>query len=243
MGYTMKISVPVHDTDARHIARPSSVWRWLQEAANRQMLTEGPSYDALMERGLSFLLSRMCVDFIRPIRQYEDLTVETFALPSRGYSFERGYRLTDAEGATVAAGLSIWALYDLNAGRLAKVDVLGDGYSGGEAPNVTAPARFVIPETVSLSKVGERRIVWSDVDVNLHVNNTGYPNLLCDFLPDPAAGELLGMSINYRNEAKLGETVEVLYGEETTPEGNRRCWFRTLAGEKINVEAMMDFRP
>lgn len=243
MGYTMKISVPVHDTDARHIARPSSVWRWLQEAANRQMLTEGPSYDALMERGLSFLLSRMCVDFIRPIRQYEDLTVETFALPSRGYSFERGYRLTDAEGATVAAGLSIWALYDLNAERLAKVDVLGDGYSGGEAPNVTAPARFVIPETVSLSKVGERRIVWSDVDVNLHVNNTGYPNLLCDFLPDPAAGELLGMSINYRNEAKLGETVEVLYGEETTPEGNRRCWFRTLAGEKINVEAMMDFRP
>lgn len=239
----MHVSVPVHDTDARHIARPSSVWRWLQEAANRQMRAEGPSYDDLMERGLSFLLSRMCVDFIRPISQYEELTVETFGLPSRGYSFERGYRLFDEAGATVAAGLSVWALYDLNTRRLARTETLGEGYSGGVAPELSTPTRFLIPDTVSLSLVGERRVVWSDVDVNLHVNNTGYPNILCDYLPDPGAGELLGMSINYRNEAKLGETMTILYGEEATPEGNRRCWFRTLAGEKINVEAMMDFRP
>ena len=238
----MRISVPVHDTDARHIARPSAVWRWLQEAANRQMLTEGPSYDDLMERGLSFLLSRMCVDFIRPIRQYEDLTVETFGLPSRGYSFERGYRLTDAEGETVAAGRSVWALYDLHTGRFARVETLGDGYSGGEEPRVTAPTRFLIPDSVPLEKVGERRVMWSDVDVNRHVNNTGYPNILADYLPDPAAGELLGMSINYRNEAKLGETIGILRGEETTPDGLRRYWFRTFSGEKINVEAMMDFR-
>jgi len=242
MSYSMRISVPVHDTDARHIARPSSVWRWLQEAANRQMLTERPSYDELMERGLSFLLSRMCVDFIRPILQYEDLTVETFALPSRGFSFDRGYRLTDAEGKTVAAGLSVWALYDRNAGRFARVETLGDGYSGGEAPSVSTPARFLIPETVALAPVGERKVMWSDVDVNRHVNNTGYPNILCDYLPDPGAGDLLGMSINYRNEAKLGETVGIFRGEETTPEGLRRYWFRTFAGEKINVEAMMDFR-
>lgn len=243
MSYSMHISVLVHDTDARHIARPSAVWRWMQEAANRQMKSEGPSYDELMERGLSFLLSRMCVDFIRPIMQYEELTAETFALPSRGYSFERGYRLTDEAGNPVAAGLSVWALYDLNAGRLARVDTLGDGYSGGEAPVVSTPVRFLIPDTVALSPAGERKIVWSDVDVNRHVNNTGYPNMLCDFLPDPAAGQLIGMSINYRHEAKLGETLTVLSGEETTPEGNRRNWFRTLVGNEINVEAMMDFRP
>ena len=241
MSYLMHVSVPVHDTDARHIARPSSVWRWLQEAANRQMLTEGPSYDELMERGLSFLLSRMCVDFIRPILQYEDLTVETFGLPSRGYSFERGYRLTDAAGKTVAAGLSVWALYDLKTGRFARVDALGDGYTGGEAPAVSTPTRFLIPESVRLEQVGERRVMWSDVDVNRHVNNTGYPNVLCDYLPDPAAGELFGMSINYKNEAKLGETIAIFCGEEPIPEG-KRYWFRTLTGEKINVEAMMDFR-
>lgn len=242
MSYLMHVSVPVHDTDARHIARPSSVWRWLQEAANRQMLTEGPSYDDLMERGLSFLLSRMCVDFIRPIEQYEDLTVETFAIPSRGFSSERGYRLTDKTGAVVAAGLSVWALYDLNAGRLARVEAIGRGYSGGDPVEVSAPIRFTIPENVELVTAGERKVVWSDVDVNLHVNNTGYPNILCDFLPDPGAGQLLSMSLNYRSEAKLGETVTVLRGEETTPEGLRRYWFRTLAGEKINVEAVMDFR-
>ena len=241
MSYSMHISVLVHDTEARHIARPSSVWRWMQEAANRQMRAEGPSYDELMERGLSFLLSRMCVDFIRPIIQYEELTVETFALPSRGYSFERGYRITDEAGQTVATGQSVWALYDLNAGRLARVETLGEGYSTGEAPAVSAPVRFLIPETVALTRVGERKIAWSDVDVNRHVNNTGYPNVLYDFLPDPGEGELFGMSLNYRHEAKLGETLTVLFGEEPTEEGKRR-WFRTLVGDEINVEAMMDFR-
>ena len=241
MSYSMHVSVLVHDTDARHIARPSSVWRWMQEAANRQMRDEGPSYDELMERGLSFLLSRMSVDIIRPIMQYEELTVETFALPSRGYSFERGYRITDEAGETVAAGLSVWALYDLNAGRLARVEALGEGYSVGEAPAVSAPVRFLIPETVALERAGERKIAWSDVDVNRHVNNTGYPNILYDFLPDPDKGELFGMSINYRHEAKLGETLTVLLGEEPTEYGKRR-WFRTLVGDEINVEAMMDFR-
>ena len=241
MSYSMQISVLVHDTDARHIARPSSVWRWMQEAANRQMRDEGPSYDELMDRGLSFLLSRMAVDFIRPIMQYEDLTVETFALPSRGYSFERGYRITDAAGQTVATGQSVWALFDLNAGRLARVDVLEKGYSEGVAPAVSSPVRFLIPETVALNKVGERKIVWSDVDVNRHVNNTGYANILYDFLPDPGEGELIGASINYRHEAKLGETLTVLLGEEPTERGKRR-WFRTLVGDEINVEAMMDFR-
>lgn len=242
MSYSMHVSVPVHDTDARHIARPSSVWRWLQEAANRQMRDEGPSYDELMERGLSFLLSRMCVDFVRPIGQYEDLTVETFAIPSRGFSSERGYRLTDKTGAVVAAGLSVWALYDLNAGRLARVDAIGKGYSGGDPVEVSAPIRFAIPETVELENVGERKVVWSDVDVNLHVNNTGYPNILCDFLPDPSKGYLTGMSIYYRSEAKLGETVTVLRGEETAPDGLRRYWFRTMVGDRINVEALADFR-
>lgn len=242
MSYLMHVSVPVHDTDARHIARPSSVWRWLQEAANRQMLTEGPSYDELMERGLSFLLSRMCVDFIRPIEQYEDLTVETFAIPSRGFSSERGYRLTDKTGAVVAAGLSVWALYDLNAGRLARVEAIGRGYTGGDPVEVSAPIRFTIPENVELVTAGERKVVWSDVDVNLHVNNTGYPNILCDFLPDPSKGDLIGMSIYYRSEAKLGETVTVLRGEETTPDGLSRYWFRTMAGDRVNVEALADFR-
>lgn len=241
MAYLMHVSVPVHDTDARHIARPSSVWRWLQEAANRQMRAEGPSYDELMERGLSFLLSRMCVDFVRPIRQYEDLTVETFAIPSRGFSSERGYRLIDRDGAVVAAGLSVWALYDLNAGRLARVEAIGREYTGGDPVAVSAPIRFAIPETVEFATAGERRVVWSDVDVNLHVNNTGYPNILCDFLPDPSKGDLTGMSIYYRSEAKLGETVTVLRGEETVPEGVR-YWFRTLVGERINVEAMATFR-
>lgn len=242
MSYSMHVSVLVHDTDARHVARPSSVWRWMQEAANRQMKAEGPSYDELMARGLSFLLSRMSVDFIRPIRQYEELTSETFALPSRGFSFERGYRLTDEAGETVATGYSVWALLDLNTRRFARVDALGEGYSRGIAPEVRTPTRFLIPDEVTLTPAGERKIVWSDVDVNRHVNNTGYPNLLYDFLPDPGAGDLIGMSINYRHEAPLGETLTVLRGEETAPDGARRCWFRTLVGDEINVEAMMDFR-
>ena len=243
MSYSMQISVLVHDTDARHIARPSSVWRWLQEAANRQMLTEGPSYDDLMQRGLSFLLSRMAVELFRPIRQYEDLTVTTFTLPSRGVSFERGYRLTDAAGNLVACGRSVWALLDLQSGRFARVDAAGVDYSGGEEPPLSYPVRFLIPAGVELTDVGRRPVYYSDCDVNRHINNTGYADLLTDFLPDPGKGDLLGIAISFRREAPLGSTLSILRGEETTPEGNVRTYFRTLIGGEINVEAMMDVRP
>ena len=185
----------------------------------------------------------MAIELFRPIRQYEDLIAETFTLPSRGVSFERGYRLTDRDGNLVACGRSVWALLDLSTGRFARVDAAGVDYSGGEEPPLSYPVRFVIPAGVELKEAGTRPVYYSDCDVNRHVNNTGYADLLYDFLPEPGEGDLLGVSVNYRREAPLGATLTVLRGEETTPEGNVRTYFRTLIGGEINVEAMMDIRP
>ena len=37
---------------------------------------------------------------------------------------------------------------------------------------------------MNLSLVGEHTVEYSDVDVNRHLNNTKYPDMLCGFLPD-----------------------------------------------------------
>ena len=39
------------------------------------------------------------------------------------------------------------------------------------------------------------------------MNNTRYPNMICDFLPDMKGKYVSSMNLSYVNEAHLGETI------------------------------------
>ena len=81
---------------------------------------------------------------------------------------------------------------------------------------------FSIPDD-ELELLGERRIVYSDLDYNMHMNNTRYADMLCDFMPLEDIPKIKGMSLSYLHEAALGDTVKV-YTKKT----DDRYSFRTV---------------
>ncbi|MBQ3000092.1 MAG: hypothetical protein IJD64_06505 [Clostridia bacterium] len=56
--------------------------------------------------------------------------------------------------------------------------------------------------------------MYSDIDYNMHMNNTRYADMLCDFLPLDEVDALRGFSLSYLNEAAYGHTVSVLGGKQ-----------------------------
>ena len=69
------------------------------------------------------------------------------------------------------------------------------------------------PSSVELTEVGKRSILYSDIDYNMHMNNTRYPDMLCDYMPIDAVGRITGMTLSYLREASYGDTLTVLRGE------------------------------
>lgn len=225
----------VYSTDAGHnsLVRPAAILRYLQEAAVHQMLTEGPSYRELFEKGFAFILSRINLQLYRPLYEYELVTARTWACAERGASFGRSYQLFRGDE-LIAEAVAVWGLIDIQKGTPVRVDEAGLHYSNDEA--LPLAPRFVMPR-VPLTEVARRTVLYEDVDCNGHLNNTRYPDWLCSCIPDIDRLRVTGVQIHYAAEAPLGETVTILRGE--ADDGRTQVFETRRADGTCNVRALI----
>ena len=231
MEFRMKTEVDVHDVDYNGIAKTSSIMKYIQTAAQCQLTERGLSYDNLKERGHAFILSRVKLEVLKPLRAYAPLTAITYPCESRGYSFLRCYAL-ECDGEVVAKAISVWALIDTETHALVRVNDFDLGLT-------TLPQNDLVLRAMKLpsamTDIGGYGVHYGDVDQNRHMNNTKYPDMYSNFLP--LQGKMIrSISINYSSEAQIGEKLRVQRGEE-----DGYFYFRTIRSDgKVNSEAQIE---
>ena len=199
-----------HDTDYLRRVRPGQLLVYMQETSGEHMKAYGRSLDALRdEKGLAFLLSKISLAIYAPLYAYEDIEVQTWTCPSRGFASNRDFRILRGNE-VIAEAESIWALVDLANGKLCRGDAAEYAFEDEAPLALPLPSRFRFPEGTEPAVIGTRRIVYSDLDYNGHMNNTHYPDMLCDFLPTEVHGNVRGMTLSYLHEAALGDTITLL---------------------------------
>ena len=237
MKYTEKIEINNYDVDMHGVARPTQLLAKLEEVGSHQMVKYPPSNDDLRREGKGFILSRLVMAINKEIREGE-ATCETFATDSRGLSFNRCYALKEGDDALVQV-YTVWALLDINEKKLIRVEDY-PAQLGGEADppfEMTLPLRVRVPKNEEMAEVAKRTVYYSDTDINGHMNNTKYLNMLCDFVPDFANKKLKGINICYVSEAPLGEELSVF----SKADGDV-IYFRTVRTDgKTNCEAVLYF--
>lgn len=235
MKYTEHYKIKWHDTDANRCVSPSGVLAYMQETANLHLVASGLSLDALRDaKGLAFLLSRITIRTYAPLYAYDEIDVETWVCESRGLSFHRCFRILRGTE-VVAEAFSVWALMDLDSKKLLPSTAFP--YDIEPEPPLTGDvaARVRIPVQSAMSLVGERKIVYSDIDYNLHMNNTHYPNMLCDFTPNIQRKRVLGITLSFLHEAAFDHTLKIYRMEQADG-----CAFRTVNEEgKTCLEAIL----
>ena len=103
----------------------------------------------------------------------------------------------------------MWGIIDIETRHLCRVSEFTLDIETEPALELDSPTRIHIPNDLNLSLVGERTIVYSDLDLNGHMNNTNYPDMLCDFIPDMHNKRILMLGINYVSEAVGSEVLKV----------------------------------
>ncbi len=229
--YRIKTEVDVHDVDFNGVAKTSSILRYIQTAAQCQLTDGGMSYDNLRNQNRAFLLSRLKLEVLRPLRAYAPLTAITYPCESRGYSFLRCYGL-ESDGELVARAISVWALIDTETHGLVRVNDFNLNLPLLPQNGLVLGA-MKLPST--LTDVGGYGVHYGDVDQNRHMNNTKYPDMYSNFLPIENK-MIRSITINYSNEAKIGEKLRVQRAEK-----DGLFYFRTIRSDgKVNSEAEIE---
>ena len=215
MKFTKQYTVKWHDTDANRAVRPSALVTYLQETANEHLIHIGIYLDELRDRyGLAFILSSISVRAYEPLFAGDSIEVSTWTCGEKGFRHNRCFAVL-RDGKTVCEATSVWALIKLADGSLVKVEDMPYHIEPEEAITLPdLPLRLRMPKLEQMELLGDLRIVYSDIDYNGHMNNSHYPDMLCDFVPDILKKRVTGMIVSYRHEAAFGHTLRV-FGTKT----------------------------
>lgn len=223
MIYSKSYQTCWHDTDACRRVRPSQLLVYMQEASNHHIASTGITLDQLRdEKKLAFILSKIQIALYRPLGAYDKIEVQTWTCKGRGFTSPRCFRILK-DGEVVAEAITQWALLGVEDRQFHRLEETGYEFEDEEPLALTVPARIRFPADLPLETLGQRRIVYSDLDYNMHMNNTRYPDMLCDFMPLEDVGRIKGISLSYLREAAFGNVVTVLGAKR-----DESYYFRTL---------------
>jgi len=190
--------------------KPSALLRITSDLAGEDYHMRGLPHDRLWNEGYVFLVSRVSFRLKRGIGAEERVTFATYEHSVSGPFFVRDYTVSDESGEQIISGRSEWIVCDPQTRRIIRPSKFPYPPQTHEDRQVdcAAPQRLKLPE--EMEKLGERRVVYSDLDGNGHVNNSVYADIACDVLPiSLLCGQICEFSINFVQEAKLGDVIEL----------------------------------
>ena len=179
---------------------------------------EGRDYMWFVERRQVWFIVRMSMRVKRLPHALETVVFSYWYRDTDGKSMFNDYELRALDGELLVAGTSVHRPYNIVECRTFPVNEIAGGATAQCSDKATAPACHRIVPPSSLKPLGERQIVWSDIDGNHHVNNSIYTRIAEDFLPDEYRERvLLEYYVNFIAPTERGDVLEI-FGAPT-PEG------------------------
>lgn len=191
--------------------KPSMLLYFTQDVARAHCEELAVDGKALAQKGLFWAVIRHRVHIHRLPRAGETITMETWPMPTTRVAYPRSAAGYDAEGNLLFQVASLWVLVNTNTRMMALPK-----NSGIIVPGEIAGTELALPESLaplSLEGKAVRRVGFSELDWNGHVNNTRYLDWICDLLPSPFHKEnpVKDITICYLTEAREGEQLSLNY--------------------------------
>ena len=214
--YAWPITIASYEADRFRRLRPSAQLRLQQEVGEKHLAAAGLTYHEFFRMGAIFVVTKLSSKIYRAPVFEEEVLLTTWPRDIKGVQLFRCYRFSPPDGEPLIECTAAFAVVDTQSHRLMRPSIYMElcGVTNPERQNGCAdPGKLRLPE--GLEKVGERPVLYSDIDYNGHLNNTVYADFLADFLPGGVSGrEITEFCINYEHEAVLGDTIEIFARQE-----------------------------
>ena len=179
---SLKVLVQCQEADYKGNYRISSLMSKLSDLATINAFKIGIWNDELAEN-YGFVLAKETIILKRPIKINELINLYTRASGYKKIQFMRNYWVEDESGEEIAAVYSLWTLIDLKKIRITRPEKAGIIIPQIVPYKYSIDTFHKIKEELELSFIMKRTVLYSDVDVNQHLNNSRYIEWAFDVLP------------------------------------------------------------
>lgn len=248
--YTEEYIVTSHNVDTNSNLKPTDLVQYMQETGNHHMRDRKPTYIDLLKEGKSFVVSRLTVEVIKSINNYETIKVHTWRAKEKGATFYRSF-LVENNGEVVAKGFSEWAVPDRFKGGLCKASEINmESYELGPEINTILPTRFRFPKGIDWKQVDRYKVRYTSCDYNMHLNNSYYQDMMWNQIPEVENKRMVASSIRFKKEAMVGSEIDVymvnqkdveapIINLEEDQKDYEVYYFITKIGEEKNSEGIV----
>ncbi len=191
--------------------KPSMLLFFCQDVAGSHCLQLGTDYETLAKKNLFWAIIRQKVQITRLPGSGEIIRVETWPMPTTRTCYPRSTVAYDQQGKELFRSIGMWVLMDSQSRAM----VL-PGKSGVQVQGLLTGSELASPGSLSprqLENSFTRRVCYTDLDRNGHMNNTRYLEWVDDLLPsdfhrDHTPQEF---TICYHSEALEGDLLYLNY--------------------------------
>jgi len=222
--YVENLRILSYETDCRKQLRPTAFMKQAQEMAMVAAEPIGLGYDAMMEHGASWVLSRLHFKFEQAPVWRQSVVFRSWHRGIEGLMFRREFHMTDEQENTLVTGTSQWVILNVAERRVMRPNAIADiipaePQSEDVAEESPAP-KVVIPKSVEMAHVRTHKVNWSDIDFIGHTNNVQYLEWALDSLDTDFVAQhpVKEVAINFVRETHLDQEVDIHVG--TDGEGN-----------------------
>ena len=210
-SYTEIFTVRATDCDVNRRMRPAALFIAMQEGGERHAISLGLGYDAMMARGLFFVLARIHVRFDRAPRCGERVVHTTWPGTSNRFFCPRYHTFSLEDGTPLASAGALWVILDVKNRKI--VSPLTANLPFPDTSDIPAPIDLPtrLPPMGQTTESHTYTPVYSDYDINGHVNNTRYIAWLCDTLGNAVLSDqtIRELTASYEREIRLDQPLNV----------------------------------
>lgn len=188
--------------------KPSVLLYFVQEVSGQHAALLGTDWESLANKNLFWAIIRHKIQITRMPIAGEKLHLQTWPMPTTRTAFPRATVAYDDQGQEVFRTVALWVLMDLESRTM----VL-PGKSGVNVPGILRGTELDSPGSLppaELSDTRLRRVCFTELDRNGHMNNTRYLDWVDDLLTSDFH------AAHTPNEIHLCYLSEVREGQELT---------------------------
>lgn len=209
--YEKIIHVDSTDVDRYDRLRPSALLRYFQDLGTEHTLLVGMGREHLVsEFHGCWILTRVWFRLERPILSGEKLRVETWHRGISGIQVYRDFQIYAGEE-PVGQAVSAWVVADVESRKMLRPKNIPAIAAAPVPQGAEGPQLKLIKAPEGKQFSYEKTVRYADLDVNGHMNNTKYADVMLDvFTPEELEENYVAeMQLNYSQECRFGETLAV----------------------------------
>lgn len=217
--YEQQFAIPSYFVNSKSELTPQQLLLMMQEVAWAHVDRHNIGWDYLYQFNMFWAITRLHVKIYRMPKWNETVRLRTWGKISEHLTHFRDHEMADENGTIIMEATSTWVILDFTTGRPQKIENMPsylyiNEHKNAISENAPKIKAIAFPENERVYKP----VVYSDIDVNQHVNNSKYMQFALDaFEMDYIEEhELKEFFINYMWQAKKGDSYAVQF-QETEP--------------------------